>query len=168
MTSLYKIAGTYHEQISAMMAVLDDDSGDVTDKMAEILNIKEFAVEKQQNIAAYVLNIESDIEQMDAYISAMKDRKESCVRKAARLKDLIKWSMTALEQSVIKCDEFTIALKNTPGKVVINNEALIPEEFKRTKTVIEPDKVKIADELKKEDGHVPGCHFEKGKRLEIK
>lgn len=136
--------------------------------------IKTEALQKQSNVAAYILNLESDIEQMNEYIEKMGARVKSAKNHAEKLRGLLLMSMNALDQETVDCNEFTIKIKKNPAKVIINNEELVPDEYCRTKVIREPDKTKIGNELKRqaecteESPSVPGCHLERGIRLEIK
>lgn len=165
MTNLYTLTTEIQQRIDT---ALECDWIPETTMNTLLEGIKADALQQQQSVAAYILNQRSNIEQMKQYINNMKERIHSAEKKVDKLENLLKWSMKSLDQVKVECGEFTIKLKKTPPKVIINNDDLIPEEFMRVKTIREPDKNKIADELKREGGNVAGCHLESGERLEIK
>lgn len=175
MTSLYEITAEIKQRIDQ---VLEEAWLPQTTLDSLLPAMKAEALQKQKSIAAYILNLESDIEQMAEYVDRMKGRIKTAENRVTNLKSLLVSSMQTLKQDKVECGEFTIKLKNNPPKVVINNADLVPIEFMRiVPAAKEPDKNKIADELKKEYtdeqgnkvmGFVAGCNLEQGTRLEIK
>lgn len=184
MTSLYNITTEIKQRLDE---VLENDWLPQTTLDTLLPAIKAEAFEKQVAVAAYILNLESDIRQIKELIEAKQSIVKSAENRTERLRSILLWSMESLKISEVKCGaEFTIKLKENPEKVEINNEALIPDEYMRIiPATKEPDKNKIKEQLKKvlvddkgapikdKNGNVvresvAGCHLVRGKKLEIK
>jgi hypothetical protein len=124
--------------------------------------------DKAVSVAKYILNEESDIEAIENEIkrlALLKDRKE---RKNGWLKTYLFSQMENLGLKDVKNEIVLIKIKNNPPSVVIEDESLIPDEYKR---IIperkEIDKVKIKESWKKGIG-VIGTRVENKQSLSIK
>ena len=61
---------------------------------------------------------------------------------------------------------FTVGTARTPGKIVVHNEEVLPDHFKKTKQEVSKSAIQ---EYIKETGEVPvGVDFERGIRLSIR
>lgn len=116
------------------------------------------------------------IRNMEAFADAMKveekrmaDRRKAHENKVERIKEWLLTNMQACQITKIECPAFTIALRNNPPKVVIDNEGSIPCELFTYPEAPppSPNKKAIADALKSGQ-EVAGAHLEQGVRIEIK
>lgn len=166
MTSLYELTASTIAHIDSLMQESHIDELPEEIRKALFDSIAQDATAKQLNVAAYILNLESDVKQMKDYIEAMNDRKKSAESKIERLKGLLSWSMQALAINETKGPEFTIKLKDGSGRVEVDNEALVPSRYK----ISQPDKISkeaIRDDLKK-GVKVDGARLVIDKKLTIK
>lgn len=97
----------------------------------------------------------------------LKERREALLSRADQLKGYVKESMEELGKKKIESDLFTLSLRKSSGKVVIKDESLIPECYRRVKMTSAPDKTWIKEALK--DGvEVEGAELVKEHTLQIK
>ncbi len=164
MKQLYKIAED-HQQI--MEAI---DSGEYTsEEMADTLEGAVGSFEdKAQSVLAYTEGLSSDIEQVDAAIKRLQDRKKALSNKRDSMREYLKRNMQQTGITNIKCPLFSITLAKGRDKVVIDDESLIPDDYVEVTVVEKPDKRMLLSDLK--DGiNIPGCRLEKGEEsLRIK
>ena len=93
----------------------------------------------------------------------MKKRQDSINKKSERIKEYLKQNMESTGITNITCPYFDLKIAKNRASVVIDDESLIPDEFKSEETITKIDKRAI---LKAEN--VPGTHLSKGTRLVIK
>lgn len=92
-------------------------------------------------------------------IEDMEARKARFVKRVTTYRALIERIMSAADISKLPLPEATLSLRPSPQRVVIANEAAIPDEYWRTKR--EPNKTAIKDALR--DGvTIPGAFLSNG------
>ena len=92
-------------------------------------------------------------------IEDMEARKARFVKRVTTYRALIERIMSAADISKLPLPEATLSLRPSPPRVVIANEAAIPDEYWRTKR--EPNKTAIKDALR--DGvTIPGAFLSNG------
>lgn len=130
------------------------------------------STELQAKIEDYgfvIRNMESFAEAMKAEEKRMADRRKAHENKVERIKEWLLTNMQACKIAKIECPAFTIALRNNPPKVIIDNEGSIPSELFTYPEAPQPspNKNAIADAIKAGQ-EIEGAHLEQGVRLEIK
>ena len=128
--------------------------------------------EKATNVALFIRNMEVTAEAVEAAASKMKERADRLRTRAQSLTDYLLFNMQASGITKIESPFFTLAVRNNPATVVIDDPTLIPDAYKRTPPpppppVPAPDKRAIGAAIKAGEV-VPGAHTESAQRLEIK
>lgn len=133
---------------------LEGESGELTAKI--------------ENYGIVIRNMEAFTEVMKAEEKRMSDRRKAQEAKIERIKHWLLTNMQACEITKIECPAFTIALRNNPPKVIVDDENAIPAGYFVIPDPLPPqlDKKALATALKA--GDIPGAHLEQGVRLEIK
>jgi hypothetical protein len=123
---------------------------------------------KIENYSFVIRNMEAFTEAMKAEETRMAERRKAQEAKIARIKHWLLTNMQACDITKIECPAFTIALRNNPPKVVVDDEKAIPAGYFKIPDPLPPqlDKKALAADLKA--GNVDGAHLEHGVRLEIK
>jgi hypothetical protein len=124
---------------------------------------------KAENVAAYLRNVESSAEAIDDAIKQMQARKSRLESHANYLRRYLHTNMEASGITKISCPWFTVAIKQNPPRIIVDDPALIPADLMvhPPAPAPYPDKAAIKERLK--DGQdVAGVHIERGTRLEIK
>jgi hypothetical protein len=138
MTSLYQLSHDFRNQLDELF----DENGEATPAF------EEFRVQlgsKINQVAAYVLNVESDVDQCKEVIDRIQARKKSYERKAQRLRDYLAENMKVAGITEIKADDRSFVIKLYPERdesVQIDDGIAFPIELCNIKPP-EPSKLKI-------------------------
>jgi hypothetical protein len=125
-------------------------------------------VHKAQNVAAFALNLEAEAEAMKIAEKRIADRRKSLESKAKKLRDYLLFNMQNAGITEISANDKSFRVRVMAGResVIIFDVNALPADYKRIKTIEEPDKVLIGKAIK--DGHeVPGAHVERKPSLKI-
>lgn len=159
MSALYEISKQYQELATLAEAGDDDLALALKDTMEGIEG--EFQ-EKGKALAMVTLNMDGDLDAIQAQIDRLSERKRVLVNRKESLKEYLRTNMEASGITKITHPLFTITLGKGKPIVVIDEESKIPDEYMNTKVTSTPSKVDIAKAIK--DGkEVPGAHSEIGK-----
>ena len=131
--------------------------------------LEQLDLDREEKIEEYVKiikNLEADAEQFKAAYQEFQKKKLRAEKNAKYLRDQIKFDMEKSGESRKRVGHFTVDLANTQGKVVVTDEDLIPEKFKKVK--VEVSKVAIKEHMSNEGEIPPGVTIENGVRLSIR
>lgn len=123
---------------------------------------------KSVNVAAFALNLEAESEAMKAAEDRIKTRRMMLSRRASVLRAYLLENMQRAGITEIAANDKSFRVRVIAGResVVIDDEAALPADYLRTKTVTEPNKALIAQAIK--DGYeVIGAHVERKPSLKI-
>lgn len=141
-----------------------------TDTIADTLEGESTAIqEKIENYGFVIRNMEAFSDAIKSEEKRMSERSKAYDNKISRIKDWLKENMKRCDISKIECPAFTIALQKNPASVVIDDESLIPEGYKRLPEPppLTPNKTMIATAIKS-GLEIAGCRLEQSTRLVIK
>lgn len=137
---------------------------------AELVNISGAFTDKAENIAKFVLNLQSDIEALEKEESRINHKRKTLESKCNWIKDYLKHNIETLGLSRIKGNILSISIQKNPYSVKIINEDIVPAA-RFTRIVPERrevDKVFILKNFN-ETGEIPdGIKIEQTTRLVIK
>lgn len=164
MTALFQLAAEYR----AIADKLNDSELDEATIADTLESMSGDLQEKSVNIAKFFRNLESDAEQIEQAAKQMMDRAKALRKKADSLKHYLHSNMEKAGIQKIECPWFVLSIKLNPASVKIDDESLIPDYYMREiPAKFEPDKKLIKSAI--DEGYVvPGCHIERGTRLEVK
>lgn len=165
MSQLFVLAQDYRAAADKL-ADLDLDEQTIADTLESLsgdLEAKATATAMVcRNMQALAVSIK-DAEQ------AMAARRKALEARAERLTAYLLGSMQHAGIQKIECPHFTLAVRQNPAAVTINEPGLIPVEFMRQPEPPPPapDKKAIGEAMKA-GREVPGAHLSRGVRLEVK
>lgn len=155
-------------EYSQILHELYDDQGIVNESALAKLEQNELEMDKKAiAIASYVKNLEAEREAIKNAKQAMAEREKTNKKREDDLMGYLLNSMQARGMTNVKCPYFEIKLKKCPPSVNIINEDELPGEYKRTKTEVLPDKIKMLQEMKL-GVIIPGASLQQNLKLEIK
>ena len=163
--NLYQLHEGYLNLVEVLENAGEDDNLRelVTNSLNEVEdNIKD----KADNVVRFIRNLESEagaIKEEEKRLAEMRKKREKQVE---NLKQYLFDFTKVADGQKIKGSIFTVSIKKNPASVVVDDLEVIPEEYKRVKTVIEADKTLLKKALK--DGEVAGVHLEQKESLNIK
>lgn len=164
MNSLYELSGQYRA-ISDKLHDLDLPEEVIADTLEGLGGDLQ---EKSVNVAKYFRNLEAMADQIKQAEAQMSARRKAIEKRAYSLKQYLQANMELAGITKIESPWFVVSIKTNPASVVIDDESEIPYDYMREiPASFVPDK-KIIKSAIDEGYTVPGCHLERGTRLEIK
>jgi len=121
--------------------------------------------EKADNTRLILSKLDSDIEFLNKEIKRLQERKKMIERNKESLKTLLSIALKMSGVEKLKTKKATFYFAPTPPRVVINDENLIPDEFKLIKTEIDKQKLK---EALKNGLEIKGATLEQNETLRIR
>lgn len=167
--TLYDIA----ENARVLLDLIDsgeafNESGELNEVIAEQLDLTKKDFELKAKDYAYVIkSVQDKKELFEKEIKRLEQIKKYFENTEDKLKEAVKNTMLVLGIDKFESDLITLSL--TKSKAVdIYDSDLIPEEYKRTKITIEPDKIRIKEAILKDGELVPGATIKENKNLKIR
>lgn len=163
-TTLYEIESRYH---AALDMLYDPEIPE--DVVVDTLEAIEGEMEmKAENYAALIANIEATAAAIKEAERKQAERRKAMESKAARLRSRLLEAMQVGGVPKFETPRFRIAVRANPESVAIDDEAVIPDDYKREIPArYEADKGLIRAAMK--DGfEVPGVRLIRTHRLEIR
>ena len=163
--NLYELTGELGQAIQLYNSAETDEQ--LAELEAKLLSIDMAYKDKCVAVAHYAINLESETVQIDAEIDRLKGIKTAREHKAGRMRQYLKTSMEVTGTKEIDGVTVKLKIKTNPPRVDIINEALIPPQYKKIKTVESIDKAAIKASWEAGVG-VDGTEVKRDTRLEIK
>lgn len=165
MTTLYDLVG---ERLALQNKLEELNFDEVT--IADTLEGESTAIQQKIEDYAYVIrNMEALPEQIKAEEKRLADRRKAIEKRVEHIKNWLLVNMQQAGITKIESPVFTVALQNNPASVIIDDESLIDDGFKRLPEplplVVDKKLIKMAIDAGQE---VPGAHIEVKQRLVIK
>lgn len=163
--NLYSIANQYQEILDK---TFDDETGEVNENAIALLEIvKDNIKDKGIAIASFIKNIDAEREAIEKAKKAMAEREARLDRRVSYLTSYLQSNMERCGIHEISCPYFVVKLKKCPISVDISNENEIPDDYKKVKSVVSVDKMKIKEEILA-GVIIPGATLKQNMRLEIR
>lgn len=163
--ALYELAAEFRATAD-MLADMDLPPEVVADTLESIaLPLEQKAV----SVAAFARNLEATADQIEQAEKTMYARRKALQSRAKHLREYLLENMSRCGITKIDHPFFSIAVRNNPESVAIDDERQIPVDYMRQPEPppAAPDKALIKQALK--DGYdVPGARLVRTQRLEIK
>lgn len=163
--TLYQLAAE-HADALARLEDLDLSPEAVADTLESLGGELEV---KAQNVVAFLRNLETTAEAIKQAEASMAARRKALENRAASLKTYVLEAMQHHGIQKIECPLFAISIAKNPPAVEIEDERLIPDDYRTNPPPPPPqiDKKLIAQAIK--DGFdVPGARLRQGVRLSIR
>lgn len=143
--NLYKIAG----DLSVVIGELIENGGELSEELEKKLDDSTLAFDKKaENVLKYMLNLDGDIDILDAEIKRLQQREKFRANAKTRLKDYLLMNMIRVDIKKIEHPAFTAVVMDNPVSVEITNEKKIPTVFTEKRSTIYIDKTAIKNALK--------------------
>ena len=160
---------TLYELSDAFLEIATDEelSDEEVSKQLEKLEME--LEEKVANGIGLIQSLKVTVEGMKAEEMRLKQRRTALENRIGKIKDYYQAELTAIGKTKILTSRGTMTIAKSGGKLPmkIDDENLVPMEFKNKKTVYEIDKDYLRQAL--EDGEIiSGAHLEeRGNYLKI-
>ena len=164
MTSLYLLTNELRQSLDD---AFDPDTGEALPAFEQS---RALWGSKARDVAAYVLNLESDAAQAKEAIARIKRMQQAYENKAAHIRAYLAQNMAACGITELKANDGSFCAHLYPERdesVDVFDEAQLPSDYMVEKVTTSPNKALIKKSLK--DGYdVPGARIVKADRLTIK
>jgi len=165
MTTLYDLVG---ERLALQNKLEELDFDEVT--IADTLEGESTAIQaKIEDYAFVIRNMEALPDAIKAEEKRLADRRKAIEKRVEHIKNWLLVNMQQAGISKIESPVFTVALQNNPASVIIDDESLIDDGFKRLPEplplVVDKNLIKAAIDAGQV---VEGAHIEVKQRLVIK
>ena len=141
------------------MNCIDPETGEVDGDQIEALTVERN--KKIDNVVHYIINLNSDINELKAEIDRLQNIKRSDEATIDRLKELLR---NVLAGEKHKGTDYAVSYRKSKA-VVVDDELMLEEVFKRVSYT--PDKTKIKEALAA-GAAVRGAHLEEREAVIIK
>ena len=158
-------------EITAKYQSLMQDIAECDELTAEQLqaleSVDDSLQEKAKAVGAFIKNMEADYFAIQDAINTMEERARKVNNKIENLKQYLKDNLEKCDIKEIKSPFFDIRIKLNPAAVIVNDEALIPDQYYKEKIMRSLDKTLLSQELKNNVA-IPGVMLERRTRIEIR
>lgn len=161
---LFALADEFLELAHALV----DEEGIADEEVEKILDAQSGELEvKAWNVAAMILQFEGEAEMVRTVEKRMTARRKSLEGRADWLREYLLVNLLRTGIHELSSPEFVVKVCDNPPRVVLDDEALIPDDFKHEETVISIRKDALRRAMLEDGEVIPGCHLEQGRRLKI-
>lgn len=158
-----------HEIPAALSGMLDliqvdEETGEIEPATLESVQIA--SEEKIIATAMYIRRLDALNKATKETIQDLQERVRADSKRIEALKWLMTKAMDSLQYTEVKSPEVTLRFRKSSSVEITDIDAL-PEQFLRTKTVVEPDKTAIKNALKAGE-KIQGAQLVESRNLQIK
>lgn len=158
-----------HEIPAALAGMLDliqvdEETGEIEPATLESVQIA--SEEKIIATAMYIRRLDALNKATRETIQDLQERVRADGKRIEALKWLMTKAMDSLQYTEVKSPEVTLRFRKSSSVEITDSESL-PEQFLRTKTVVEPDKTAIKNALKAGE-KIQGAQLVESRNLQIK
>ena len=158
-----------HEIPAALAGMLDliqvdEETGEIEPATLESVQIA--SEEKIIATAMYIRRLDALNRATKETIQDLQERVSADSKRIEALKWLMTKAMDSLQYTEVKSPEVTLRFRKSSSVEITDSESL-PEQFLRTKTVVEPDKAAIKNALKAGE-KIQGAQLVESRNLQIK
>jgi hypothetical protein len=172
MTKLYEISNEYTAVMDAIEQLFEAHPD--LDEASKLAIIEENLAGAQQSFDEKAFAIGGLIQNLKFEHSNVKELQERFTKRAkglektiGQLSDYLLTQMQAVNRPKLSNAWLTLQIRTNPCRVIIEDEALLGDEFKLRETIIKINKAAIGEQLKAGSA-VPYAHLEQSQRLDIK
>lgn len=161
MKTLFEIT----QEVIELASLLED--GEFTPELEQQLAITRDELDaKSENYVKVIRQVEGDISVIDAEIKRLKELRDSKSKVVDRMKEALSTAMAAFNVDKIETSLMKLFFRKSES-VEILDESLVPEQYKLSRVVVNPDKILIKKLIKSGES-VPGCEIVEKYNLQIK
>ena len=154
-----------NRQFQQFMQLIESKEGEISDEQLTELVVVETALITKVDSCVFVLDkLEAEAGFYKGQAERLAAYAQTCTSAHKRLKERILEAVKLSPGERIEGETVSFSTKSNPAKLVITDEALVPDEYHIVVVSVDNAKVKQAIKL---GTVVPGAHVEHGQRLAI-
>ncbi len=171
MTALYEITSEYQnsfEQLRTMLESMELDEATQQQVLDDSLSHLQGKFDKKAlNTAAFISNLKLELSNVKEVTDRLAKRSSLLTKQVLYLNNYLLEQLQVMNINNLRNEQLTIQVRQNPCKVIIDDESVVPAEFKEIVSTIKISKSAISEQLKA-GVEIEGCHLERTNRLEIK
>lgn len=159
------------EEYKAVLAMMEDPDADM-ELIQDTLEGLDFDIEeKVEGYGTMLEQLESDIARLDAEAKRMQNRRIVIENRKDRLRENLLKAMLETDKKSIKTDHYTVTVKQTPYRLVVDDPFGVPEEYYEPQPAKLDRKKLLADMklIQEANDQMPAfAHLERSHTIQIK
>lgn len=171
MTALYAITNEYQNSFQELRTMLENSELDEFTQnqvLHESLSHLHGQFDKKAlNTAAFISNLKLELTSVKEVQDRLAKRSSMLTKQVLYLNNYLLEQLQVMNITNLRNEQLTMAVKQNPCKVIIDDEDSVPPEFKEIISTIKISKTAIGEQLKA-GIEIEGCRLERTHRLEIK
>jgi hypothetical protein len=171
MTALYAITNEYQNSFQELRTMLENSELDEFTQnqvLHESLSHLHGQFDKKAlNTAAFISNLKLELTSVKEVQDRLAKRSSMLTKQVLYLNNYLLEQLQVMNITNLRNEQLTMAVKQNPCKVIIDDEDSVPPEFKEIVSTIKISKTAIGEQLKA-GIEIDGCRLERTHRLEIK
>lgn len=145
MANLYEIS----QDLIGIEEIIENAEGEEREQAEEIKEIIKKELEnKAENIAYYIRNTESNIEQKKAEEKRIKESRQADERRLKNFKNYVIEVFAELDKKKIETSIGKLSVRTSKAVEISADINTLPDEYKRVKTIVEANKTELKKALK--------------------
>ena len=167
MSNIYNLTNEYNDLYLRLFESVNEETGEFDEELINALTIKKEELNhKTESLACIVKETETREDQIDKEIKRLQALKKRYGLVRKRIEDSILTSLISLGENKVEGLKATISFRKS-CQTIIEDEELLPDEYKKVKITFEPKKTEIKKAI--EQGiNVPGARLEIIQNLQVK
>lgn len=161
--TLYEMSNEYRNVLENLE--IDPETGEIIN-LEELEQMQGQLYDKTEAVAIYIKELKAESEMIAAEEKALKERKESKIKKAENLTRYLGNMMTMNAMPSFETSKVKVSSRKSEAVVVAEN-AEIPEKYLVTKTEVKPDKTALKKAIKSGE-EIPGVIVEERVNWSVK
>ena len=172
MTKLYEISNEYTAVMDAIEQLFEahpdlDEASKRAILEENLAGVQQSFDDKAFALGGLIQNLKLEHSNVKELQDRFTKRAKGLEKTIGQLSDYLLTQMQAVNRPKLSNAWLTLQIRTNPCRVIIEDEALLGEEFKLRETIIKINKTAIGEQLKA-GNDVPYAHLEQSQRLEIK
>jgi hypothetical protein len=159
------------EEYKAVLAMMEDPDADMELIQDTLEGLDGDIEEKVEGYGTMLEQLESDIARLDAEAKRMQNRRIVIENRKDRLRENLLKAMLETDKKSIKTDHYTVTVKQTPYRLVVDDPFGVPEEYYEPQPAkLDKTRLKAAlQEQLEQNGFIqPFAHLERSHTIQIK
>ncbi|MBK1642854.1 hypothetical protein CKO12_13440 [Chromatium okenii] len=168
--TLYQIADDYRDILSLMESDVDDPATlhQLVQDTLDQLQLDEQFTDKALAVACYVRETELEAEAVKATETSIRNRRKQLECRSEFLRNYLITQLQKVNKTELKSNQIVVRLRKTPARIIVDDESMIPDQFKEVETLTHIRKNWMQEKLRLGVDSIPGVHLETGVSLTLR
>jgi len=168
--TLYQIADDYRDILSLMDSDSDDPATlhQLVQDTLDQLQLDDQFTDKALAVACYTRELELEAEAVKATENIIRNRRKRLESRSEFLRNYLITQLQKVNKTELKSNQIVVRLRKTPARIIVDDESMIPEQYKEVETVTTIRKNWMQEQLRLGVDSIPGIHLETGVSLTMR